>query len=74
MTVSDETIMVNRWIAVGVHRLAVSLYFLTFFGLLSIRERLDRLGGRLDLITHPGKGTYAAVEAPGQWTMRSGAN
>jgi len=44
------------------------------FGLFSIRERLDRLGGRLDLISHPGKGTHAAVVVPGQWTIRSGTN
>jgi signal transduction histidine kinase len=44
------------------------------FGLFSIRERLDRLGGRLDLISHPGKGTHTAVVVPGQWTMRSGTH
>jgi len=36
------------------------------FGIFSIRERVGRLGGRLELISHPGKGTRAAVVIPGQ--------
>ncbi|MEJ2164177.1 MAG: sensor histidine kinase [Desulfobacterales bacterium] len=35
------------------------------FGLFSIRERLGRLGGRLDLISLPGEGTRASVVVPG---------
>ncbi len=35
------------------------------FGLISIRERLGRLGGRLNLISKPGQGTRAAVVIPG---------
>jgi signal transduction histidine kinase len=35
------------------------------FGLFSIRERLSLRGGRLDLISVPGKGTRAAVVVPG---------
>jgi signal transduction histidine kinase len=35
------------------------------FGLFSIRERLGRLGGRLDLISLPGEGTHASVVVPG---------
>jgi signal transduction histidine kinase len=31
------------------------------FGLISIRERLGQVGGRLDLTSHPGQGTHAAV-------------
>jgi signal transduction histidine kinase len=34
------------------------------FGLFSIRERLAYLGGRLELISAPGKGTRAIIEAP----------
>ena len=34
------------------------------FGLFSIRERLDRYGGRLDLISLPGEGTRASVVVP----------
>ena len=35
------------------------------FGLFSIRERLSRLGGRLDLVSLPGEGTRASVVVPG---------
>ena len=35
------------------------------FGLISIRESLGRLGGRLDLISNPGQGTRAVVLIPG---------
>jgi signal transduction histidine kinase len=41
------------------------------FGIFSIRERVGRLGGRLELISRPGKGTRAAVEIPGQWNQNS---
>jgi signal transduction histidine kinase len=34
------------------------------FGLISIRERLARLGGRLNLTSNPGQGTRAAVVIP----------
>jgi len=34
------------------------------FGLVSIRERLGQVGGRLDLTSHPGQGTCAAVLIP----------
>ena len=34
------------------------------FGLFSIRERLAYLGGRLELVSAPGKGTRAIIEAP----------
>lgn len=34
------------------------------FGLFSIRKRVGRRGGRLDLISHPGQGTQAVVVVP----------
>lgn len=34
------------------------------FGLFSIRERLAYVGGKLDLVSAPGKGTQAVIEAP----------
>jgi signal transduction histidine kinase len=34
------------------------------FGLFSIRERLEHLGGRLTIHTGPGKGTSVTIEAP----------
>lgn len=34
------------------------------FGLFSIRERLAYVGGKLDLVSAPGKGTHAVIEAP----------
>jgi len=34
------------------------------FGLVSIRQRLGQVGGRLDLTSHPGHGTCAAVVIP----------
>jgi signal transduction histidine kinase len=34
------------------------------FGLFSVRERLAYVGGRLELVTAPGKGTRAIIEAP----------
>jgi len=34
------------------------------FGLFSMRERLEHLGGRLTIRTGPGKGTSVTVEAP----------
>jgi PAS domain S-box-containing protein len=36
------------------------------FGLFSIRERLDLLGGRMEVHTQPGKGTHVEVYAPMQ--------
>lgn len=39
------------------------------FGLFSVRERVGCLGGRLELVSHPGKGTRAAVVIPGQWNQ-----
>jgi signal transduction histidine kinase len=41
------------------------------FGLISIRERLGRLGGRLKLISNPGQGTRAAVVIPGAMESKS---
>jgi signal transduction histidine kinase len=35
------------------------------FGLLGLRERATRLGGRLDVVTPPGGGTTLLVEVPG---------
>ena len=34
------------------------------FGLFSIRERLAYVGGQLELVSTPGKGTRAVIEAP----------
>lgn len=34
------------------------------FGLFSINERLEHLGGRLEIISEPGQGTRVTVEAP----------
>ena len=34
------------------------------FGLFSINERLDYLGGRLELISSPGRGCKAVLEVP----------
>jgi len=34
------------------------------FGLFSIKERLDRLGGSLELLSEPGRGTVATLTAP----------
>jgi PAS domain S-box-containing protein len=34
------------------------------FGLFSIKERLEHLGGRLEIISRPGFGTSVAIEAP----------
>ena len=34
------------------------------FGLFSVRERLAYVGGALELVTTPGKGTRAIIEAP----------
>ncbi|MHC5034038.1 MAG: sensor histidine kinase, partial [Planctomycetota bacterium] len=44
------------------------------FGLFSIRERLDHLGGRLELQSEPGAGTRAVVTAPvtGEGAAREG--
>jgi signal transduction histidine kinase len=39
-------------------------------GLLRIRERLSVLGGRVEIVSHPGKGTEVTVHVP---TLRSGA-
>jgi two-component system NarL family sensor kinase len=36
----------------------------TGFGLFSMRKRAVRLGGRLDLISHPGRGTRAVLVIP----------
>jgi signal transduction histidine kinase len=35
------------------------------FGLLGLRERADRLGGSVDLVSHPGRGTTVRVAVPG---------
>jgi PAS domain S-box-containing protein len=37
------------------------------FGLFSVRERLELLGGRLEVNTNPGKGTTASLFAPCHW-------
>jgi len=37
------------------------------FGLFSIRERLERMGGRLELHASSGKGTRATIFAPCHW-------
>jgi signal transduction histidine kinase len=34
------------------------------FGLKGVRERVDKLGGVLDIVSHPGKGTRLAVTIP----------
>jgi signal transduction histidine kinase len=34
------------------------------FGLKGVRERVDKLGGILDIVSHPGKGTRLAVTVP----------
>ena len=34
------------------------------FGLFSLRERLDHMGGRFDITSSPGRGTKAVLMAP----------
>ena len=38
--------------------------FVGGFGLFSMRERVDLLGGELDIITEPGKGTQLDIVLP----------
>jgi signal transduction histidine kinase len=38
--------------------------FHTHYGLFSIRERLESLGGTLDIQSRPGEGTRIALELP----------
>ena len=42
------------------------------FGLFNIRERLDQLGGRLEVESSPGRGTHVTMLVPAEIEMRAG--
>ena len=44
------------------------------FGLFSIRERLDYYGGRVQIVSHPGKGTRVTLAAPVARESREGGS